>query len=211
MASEAPKDSETKTREIKPITQPIVPLTAPAAQTFIHVHPLLLSAYFLLRFPYLVADPVSALLKDLFPIAAIQCAYAAICLPVSKRSGSSSDPSSTTASTPSKTKATPKPRGSKASSIDPNDATPATRITVRLPLHPCSRASPSPPTSILTLSLYLPECPSVPPPNRHRLCANLLPPRPLRCPNNHAPTTHLPHRRALCLARLLPALLRARR
>jgi GPI ethanolamine phosphate transferase 2/3 subunit F len=41
---------------------------------------LLLSAYYL-RFPALVADPVPTLLNSLLPLAAIQIAYAAICLP----------------------------------------------------------------------------------------------------------------------------------
>jgi phosphatidylinositol glycan class F len=60
---------------------PIEILPTDLARIYRHVHPaLLLSAYYL-RFPALVADPVSTLLNSLVPLAIVQISYAVICLP----------------------------------------------------------------------------------------------------------------------------------
>jgi phosphatidylinositol glycan class F len=60
---------------------PIELLPTDFARIFTQAHPaLLLSAYYL-RFPALVADPVPTLLNSLLPLAAVQIAYAATCLP----------------------------------------------------------------------------------------------------------------------------------
>lgn len=60
---------------------PVELLPTDLARIVSQAHPaLLLSAYYL-RFPALVADPVSTLLNSLLPLAAIQIAYAIICLP----------------------------------------------------------------------------------------------------------------------------------
>ncbi|KAK2625652.1 hypothetical protein QTJ16_004964 [Diplocarpon rosae] len=51
------------------------------ARIFSQIHPtILLSAYYL-RFPALVADPTSTLLRSLLPLAALQILYVALCLP----------------------------------------------------------------------------------------------------------------------------------
>jgi hypothetical protein len=60
---------------------PIELLSTDLARIYTHIHPaILLSAYYL-RFPALVADPVSTLLNSLLPLAIIQASYAVICLP----------------------------------------------------------------------------------------------------------------------------------
>src|SRR6201746_2549582 len=68
---------------------PIELLPTDLSRIFTHVHPtILLSAYYL-RFPALVADPVSTLLNSLLPLTIIQISYAVICLPAT---GSSTKP-----------------------------------------------------------------------------------------------------------------------
>ncbi|TVY19037.1 Glycosylphosphatidylinositol anchor biosynthesis protein 11 [Lachnellula arida] len=62
-------------------SSPIELLPTDLARIVSQVHPaLLLSAYYL-RFPSFVADPVPTLLSSLLPLAVIQVAYAALCLP----------------------------------------------------------------------------------------------------------------------------------
>ncbi|KAK8138771.1 hypothetical protein PG984_002151 [Apiospora sp. TS-2023a] len=58
---------------------PILP--SPLAQAIRHVHPVLLLSLFYLRFGALVRDPVPTLLNSLPVVAALQVAYAVICLP----------------------------------------------------------------------------------------------------------------------------------
>jgi GPI ethanolamine phosphate transferase 2/3 subunit F len=70
-------------------SSPIELLPTDLARIVSQVHPaLLLSAYYL-RFPAFVADPVPTLLSSLLPLAIIQIAYAALCLPAT---GSNSKP-----------------------------------------------------------------------------------------------------------------------
>jgi phosphatidylinositol glycan class F len=77
MASTSP----TKTTVLAKTPLPVDLLPTDLARIVSQAHPaLLLSAYYL-RFPALVADPVSTLLNSLPPLAAIQIAYAVICLP----------------------------------------------------------------------------------------------------------------------------------
>lgn len=72
-------------------SQPIELLPTDLARIFTNVHPaLLLSAYYL-RFPALVADPVTTLLQSLPILAILQIAYAIFCLPPTG-SGTSSKP-----------------------------------------------------------------------------------------------------------------------
>ncbi|KAK7908189.1 glycosylphosphatidylinositol anchor biosynthesis protein [Apiospora marii] len=56
-------------------------LPSPLAQAIRHVHPVLLLSLFYLRFGALVRDPVPTLLHSLLAVAALQIAYAVICLP----------------------------------------------------------------------------------------------------------------------------------
>jgi GPI ethanolamine phosphate transferase 2/3 subunit F len=77
MASPSPSKNTVTTKTSLPVEL----LPTDLARIVSQVHPaLLLSAYYL-RFPALVADPVSTLLNSLLPLATIQIAYAVICLP----------------------------------------------------------------------------------------------------------------------------------
>ncbi|KAF8858958.1 hypothetical protein BDZ45DRAFT_558592, partial [Acephala macrosclerotiorum] len=67
-----------------PPTKPSLPidlLPTDLARLVSQAHPALLLAAYYIRFPALVADPVSTLLQSLLPVAAIQVAYAVTCLP----------------------------------------------------------------------------------------------------------------------------------
>jgi phosphatidylinositol glycan class F len=77
MASPSPSKNTVMTKT----TLPVELLPTDLARIVSQAHPaLLLSAYYL-RFPALVADPVSTLLNSLLPLATLQIAYAVICLP----------------------------------------------------------------------------------------------------------------------------------
>ena len=72
-------------------SQPMELLPTDLARIFTNVQPaLLLSAYYL-RFPALVADPITTLLQSLPILAVLQIAYATCCLPPTG-SGTSSKP-----------------------------------------------------------------------------------------------------------------------
>ncbi|ESZ92273.1 putative Translin-1 [Sclerotinia borealis F-4128] len=67
----------------KPKSLPTDMLPSDIARIFTHIQPaILLSAYYF-RFSALVADPVPTLLHSLLPVAILQVAYAALCLPAS--------------------------------------------------------------------------------------------------------------------------------
>ena len=69
---------------------PIQILSAPSAQTYSHVHPLLVLSVFAVRFSALVQDPQSTLLSILPVIAVLQGVYAVLCLPAAGRESGSS-------------------------------------------------------------------------------------------------------------------------
>ena len=77
--------SASESREIQPTTTPIETISTPPAQFLSHALPLVVASYFYLRFGALVADPILTLSFDLFPVALLQCIYAIVCLPLSKR------------------------------------------------------------------------------------------------------------------------------
>ena len=60
---------------------PIEPLNTDAARIYTHIHPFLVLSLYAFKFNDLVADPVPALLSTLLPLAVLQIAYVAICLP----------------------------------------------------------------------------------------------------------------------------------
>ena len=72
-------------------SQPVEPLPTDLARIFTNVHPVLLLSAYYLRFPALVADPTVTLLQSLPILAALQIAYATLCLPPTG-SGTSSKP-----------------------------------------------------------------------------------------------------------------------
>lgn len=65
----------------RPPTPTIDVLPSPTAQLYSYVHPTLLLSLYAIRFPTLVADPISTLLSDLPVVAALQIAYVVTCLP----------------------------------------------------------------------------------------------------------------------------------
>ncbi|EAS34847.3 glycosylphosphatidylinositol anchor biosynthesis protein 11 [Coccidioides immitis RS] len=68
-------------------SQAVSMLSSPAAQTFAHIHPLLVLSGFAIRFQALVDDPVSALAGLLPAVCAVQAAYVIICLPAAGKDG----------------------------------------------------------------------------------------------------------------------------
>jgi phosphatidylinositol glycan class F len=72
-----------------PPALPIDPLPTDLARLYTHIHPLLLLSLFAWRFDALVADPASVLLSSLLPVAVLQVAYVAVCLPPTSGSSSS--------------------------------------------------------------------------------------------------------------------------
>ncbi|KAK0613402.1 GPI biosynthesis protein family Pig-F-domain-containing protein [Immersiella caudata] len=80
-AQVVPQQTKEKETPAAPVLQPIQIKSTPAAQAARHGFPALLAAVFAVRFPTLVEDPVSAMLTTLPVIAAIQLAYALVCLP----------------------------------------------------------------------------------------------------------------------------------
>jgi GPI ethanolamine phosphate transferase 2/3 subunit F len=78
----------------KPSVPPIDFLSSTVARTYTHVHPALLLSLYVMRFPGLVADPVSNLLQGLPFLAVLQGAYVVTCLPPAGSSSSSASSSS---------------------------------------------------------------------------------------------------------------------
>lgn len=60
---------------------PIEPLKNDTARLYTHMHPLLVLSVYALKFRALVADPVPTLLSTLAPLAVLQIAFVAVCLP----------------------------------------------------------------------------------------------------------------------------------
>lgn len=60
---------------------PIEPLKNDTARIYTHIHPILVLSIYAFKFPALVADPVSTLLSTLAPLAVLQIAFVAVCLP----------------------------------------------------------------------------------------------------------------------------------
>ncbi|KAI2630132.1 GPI biosynthesis protein family Pig-F-domain-containing protein [Xylaria nigripes] len=77
----APQDSPAKAKDADAPTQAIRTIPSPAAQALRHAHPGILLALFALRFPALVADPVSTMQSSLPVVLALQAAYTIVCLP----------------------------------------------------------------------------------------------------------------------------------
>jgi hypothetical protein len=60
---------------------PIEPLKNDTARLYTHIHPILVLSVYAFKFPALVADPVPTLLSTLAPLAVLQIAFVAVCLP----------------------------------------------------------------------------------------------------------------------------------
>jgi GPI ethanolamine phosphate transferase 2/3 subunit F len=82
MSSSAMKANPSSASKPLELLQPVQIRSSFVAQVVRHVQPVLLSSLFLLRFNALVADPVLTMETSLAAAAAIQLAYAVVCLPV---------------------------------------------------------------------------------------------------------------------------------
>lgn len=70
------------TSKVQPSTAPpIEPLKNDTARLYTHIHPILVLSVYAFKFPALVADPVPTLLSTLAPLAVLQIAFVAVCLP----------------------------------------------------------------------------------------------------------------------------------
>ncbi|KAI9777772.1 MAG: Glycosylphosphatidylinositol (GPI) anchor assembly protein [Geoglossum umbratile] len=104
--------TSTPERKTHSSSLPVNTLDSTLARSFTHIHPVLLLSLYYLRFDALVADPVAELLVSSVPVAAIQLAYLAICLPPAGGSGAAS--SSLAAGRPSKAPRKGKPSAAAA-------------------------------------------------------------------------------------------------
>jgi phosphatidylinositol glycan class F len=81
MASKVTIDASALSKP-KPVpSAPISPLKNDIARTYTHLHPLIILSLYAYKFRAIVADPVPALLSILAPLAVLQVAYVAVCLP----------------------------------------------------------------------------------------------------------------------------------
>jgi hypothetical protein len=81
MASKVTIDASATTKPKPSIAPPIEPLNNDAARLYTHVHPVVILSLYAYKFKAIVADPVPALLGILAPLAILQIAYVAVCLP----------------------------------------------------------------------------------------------------------------------------------
>lgn len=81
MASKVTIDASASSKPKPSAAAPIEPLKNDAAQIYTHVHPVVVLSLYVFSFKSIVADPVPALLNILAPLAVLQIAYVAICLP----------------------------------------------------------------------------------------------------------------------------------
>ena len=71
----------TKSSVAPTASAPVDLLDTDVARLLTHLHPIVLLGTYYFGFSALVADPVGILLKSLLPLAVIQIAYVAVCLP----------------------------------------------------------------------------------------------------------------------------------
>lgn len=74
-----------------PKTQAIPLLNSDIARYYSYAHTGQLLVYFYLRSSALVADPLSTMIQDLFPLATSQCLFCAMCLPAAGNWNSGTD------------------------------------------------------------------------------------------------------------------------
>jgi phosphatidylinositol glycan class F len=81
MASKVTIDASATSRPKPSTASPIEPFKNDVARLYTHVHPVAILSLYAYKFNALVADPVTALLSLLAPLAVLQIAYVAVCLP----------------------------------------------------------------------------------------------------------------------------------
>ncbi|KAJ4984552.1 GPI biosynthesis protein family Pig-F [Stagonosporopsis vannaccii] len=93
------------TPALKAPATPVEPLNTDLARIYTHIHPIVVLSLYAYKFHDLVADPAPVLLGTLLPLAVLQIAYVAACLPPT--SGTSSAPQLRKQKTGDKKKAAP--------------------------------------------------------------------------------------------------------
>jgi phosphatidylinositol glycan class F len=81
MASKVTIDASATSKPKPSARAPIEPLKNDVARLYTHIHPGVVLSLYAFRFNAIVADPVPALLSILAPLAVLQIAYVAVCLP----------------------------------------------------------------------------------------------------------------------------------
>jgi phosphatidylinositol glycan class F len=81
MASTTVINANATSKPQQSTSAPIEPLKNDTARLYTHIHPILVLSLYALKFPALVADPTSTLLSTLAPLAVLQIAFVAVCLP----------------------------------------------------------------------------------------------------------------------------------
>lgn len=81
MASKVTIDASATSKPKPSPAAPIEPLKNDVARVYTHLHPAVILSLYALKFRAIVADPVPALLSILAPLAVLQIAYVAVCLP----------------------------------------------------------------------------------------------------------------------------------
>lgn len=81
MSSKVTIDASATSKPKPSTAAPIEPLKNDAARLYTHIHPVVILSLYAYQFMAIVADPVPALLSILAPLAVLQVAHVAICLP----------------------------------------------------------------------------------------------------------------------------------
>jgi hypothetical protein len=81
MASKVTIDASATSKPKPSAAAPIEPLKNDVARIYTHLHPVVVLSLYAYKFNAIVADPVPALLSILAPLAVLQIAYVAVCLP----------------------------------------------------------------------------------------------------------------------------------
>jgi phosphatidylinositol glycan class F len=81
MSSKVTIDASATSKPKPSTAAPVEPLKNDAARLYTHIHPVVILSLYAYKFRDIVADPVPALLSILAPLAVLQIAYVAVCLP----------------------------------------------------------------------------------------------------------------------------------
>jgi phosphatidylinositol glycan class F len=81
MASKVTIDASATSKPKPSTAAPVEPLKNDVARLYSYGHPAVVLSLYAFQFKAIVADPVPALLNILAPLAVLQIAYVAICLP----------------------------------------------------------------------------------------------------------------------------------
>ncbi len=145
--SEAPVQTTSSARLLKPTTLPIPLLSSPVAKRYSYAHTVLVPVYYYLRSSALVADPLPTMVTDLLVIGTAQALFCSVCLPsagswVSGTTGGKIVEGTAAVKSPRTTKS-PTGTGSMRKKFGPNKmgdgagGSWVSRVMVSGPRHPC--------------------------------------------------------------------------